>query len=101
MTTGLLLTNSRFLIVDEIDSGLYYSVMRSVWDGLSTLPNQKQVFCATHNEEMLHATLAAFESHQDDLRIFRIDREDDGNVKATKYTYESYRVSSAAGLEIR
>jgi energy-coupling factor transporter ATP-binding protein EcfA2 len=101
MTTGLLLTNSRFLMVDEIDSGLHYSVMPSVWNGLSTLPNQKQVFCATHNEEMLHATLGAFESNQDALRIFRVDRQEDGAIEATKYTYESYRVSSAAGLEIR
>jgi hypothetical protein len=101
MSTGLLQTNSRFLIVDEIDSGLHYSVMQSVWRGLSTISSHKQIFCATHNEEMLHATLDAFAKDQQALRIFRVDRQEDGSIVATKYTYETFRLSSVAGLEIR
>jgi len=101
MATGLLHGKGKLLIVDEIDSGLHYSIMRSVWEGIAGISADIQVFCATHNEEMLRATLAAFENHPDWLRVFRLDRHDDGGVTAQKYTYETFNISEKAGLEIR
>lgn len=96
MATGLLWTSGQLLIVDEIDSGLHHSIMRSVWKGIAGIAGEKQIFCATHNEEMLRATLAAFEQHQDWLRIFRLDRHEDGTLTAQKYTYETFRISDQA-----
>lgn len=101
MATGLLLGNSKLLVVDEVDSGLHYSVMASVWEGILSLAHDRQVFCATHNEEMLRSTLAGFDKDRDALRIYRLDRVRDGGVRAQKYTYDSFAESERAGLEIR
>ncbi|MFI5380882.1 MAG: ATP/GTP-binding protein [Tepidisphaerales bacterium] len=101
MVTGLLSGDARLLIVDEIDSGLHHSIMHSVWEGIIGIAGDKQVFCATHNEEMLRATLGAFGEHHDWLRVFRLDRHEDGTLTAQKYTYETYDISDKAGLEIR
>jgi hypothetical protein len=101
MATGLLVGNTKALVVDEIDSGLHYSVMKSVWNGLAGLARDKQVFCATHNEEMLSATLDAFDDCREDLRVFRIDRHDDGEVTVEKFDYEAFELSDRARMEIR
>ena len=101
MATGLLSGQSKILIVDEIDSGLHFSVMPSVWRGISKLAQQKQVFCATHSEEMLSAAMEAFAETPQDLRFFRIDRLENDRVRATPLDYTTVEASRRAGLEIR
>lgn len=103
MVTGVFFTNSKILAVDEIDSGLHPSIMVAFWKNLVQLAadNKKQVFCTTHNEDMLSRTIEAFADSPESLRIFRIDRLKDGQLKATKYTYDSYRNAESMGLDIR
>lgn len=101
MATGLLFASSQLLIVDEIDSGLHYTVMQPLWRGLASLGDSKQVFCATHDDEMLKATLDVFAEQPDALRIFRLDRGSDNQVTATKYSYDTFLNSAKASLEVR
>jgi ABC-type branched-subunit amino acid transport system ATPase component len=103
MVTGAFYANPRVLAIDEIDSGLHVSIMAPFWKSFAELVERKgkQVFCTTHNEEMLAHTLDAFADCQDLLRIFRIDRLDDGAVRATKYTYDAYRKSESLGWDVR
>lgn len=103
VATGLFFPKSRCVVVDEIDSGLHASVMEKFWTHVSEWSSQKskQVFCTTHDEEMLSATIGAFGGHPERLRIFRIDRLADGQVVATKYTYEKFRNAEKAHADIR
>jgi hypothetical protein len=103
MFTGAFNVKSRILAIDEIDSGLHVSVMAAFWKSFAQLAEsrEKQVFCTTHNEEMLANTIEAFSECRDALRIFRIDRLKEGGVQATKYTYDAYCKSENMGWDIR
>jgi ABC-type glutathione transport system ATPase component len=103
MATGLYAADAELFAADEIDAGLHFSVMPQVWKGICALAGNesKQVFCTTHNEEMLMNTLDAFADAPEMLRIFRIDRMRDGRVEATKYTYGDFRNADLASLDIR
>jgi len=103
IATGIASRGPKLVIVDEIDSGLHFSVMTTFWEAILTLLDQwpVQLFCATHNEEMLQTTLAAFADRRDALRIFRLDRGSDGNVSAQKYTYDTFQEATEAGFDVR
>jgi energy-coupling factor transporter ATP-binding protein EcfA2 len=103
MATGLFATDSAVLIVDEIDSGLHSTAMTEVWKGICDLSvkEDKQIFCTTHNEEMLLRTIEAFEGSPELLRIFRIDRLKDGQSRATKYTYDELHRADVTAVDIR
>ena len=93
---------NKLILIDEIDSGLHYSIMETVWRGMLELAQQtdKQIFCTTHSDEMLEATLNAFADHQEMLTIYRIDKEQ-GNNTAQLFDYELYSYAEAGGMIIR
>jgi len=110
MLTGLLGSNASTLIIDEIDSGLHYSVMESIWSNLLTLMTQmnKQLFCVTHNEEMLRATLEPFADTPEELAVYRLSNHDSNELRAQYYdhellrdSYELLRDSFALDFEVR
>ena len=101
MVTGLHYATPQMLVVDEIDSGLHWSVMERFWKMLLQSASNKQIFCSTHNEEMLAKTLPAFAEDPDALRIFRLDRLSDGQIIAKKYNYDRYKLAVETGVEIR
>lgn len=101
--TGVFYASPRLLAIDEIDSGLHPSIMTTFWRSFAEFAEkkEKQVFCTTHNEEMLASTIDAFSDCQDLLRIFRIDRLDGEEVRATKYSFDAYRKSERLGWDVR
>jgi energy-coupling factor transporter ATP-binding protein EcfA2 len=101
--TGLCLPRPAIVAVDEVDSGLHITKMRRFWETVCKLGQEydRQVFCTTRNEEMLLHTLEAFKNQPEKLRIYRIDRLDDGTSAATKYTYADYQAAQLASVDIR
>ena len=101
--TGLFSGNGEAVAVDEIDSGLHVSTMPKFWTTITNLAhlNCKQIFCATHNEDLLASTIKSFAERKVDLRIYRLDRNKKGEVVATKYTYDTFVRSEELGLDIR
>lgn len=106
--TGLFSRHSPYLIVDDIDSGFHHTIMEDAWRTLYKIAKdrKKQVFCVTHNEEMLHATLKGFDQTAD-LRIYRIYREQDSKnadktvFRSTKYNYSDFKNSVEYGISVR
>jgi hypothetical protein len=103
IATGIASKGPQLVIVDEIDSGLHFSVMPVFWESILTLLDQwpLQIFCATPNEEMLQTTLSAFAHRKAALRIFRLDRKADGSISAQKYTYDTFQEATKAGFDVR
>ncbi len=103
MATGAVNVGSKLLIVDEIDSGLHHTVMADFWRSLDNLSRSfgTQVFCSTHNDEMLRSTIDAFQGNPDDVRIIRIDRNVDEMVTCQFYTYDLYQKADNVGLDVR
>jgi hypothetical protein len=98
------LTASRggVLLIDEIDNGLHYSVMASLWMLLRELcaKHDVQVVATTHNEEMIRSAFTGFDEDLEDLGLFRIDRRGDDHV-AVRYDEEAMRAVREDHFEVR
>jgi predicted ATPase len=95
MADGLLNDEVTVLLLDEIDSGLHHTVMEKFWEQLIALMEKRpfQLFCTTHDEEMLEATLAPFKKHrkQDWLRKVAVTRRAGGEVTVNVSGYDELR----------
>jgi len=91
------------VLVDEIDSGLHYSVMFNVWKAIAFAVRQSntQIFATTHSWECIKAAHEAFASEEDyDFRLHRLDRID-GEISAVTYNQEALAASLKHELEVR
>src|SRR5262249_6882137 len=71
---------SGMVLIDEIENGLHYSVMKDVWKAIAAAARQMdvQVFATTHSYECIQAAHEAITaSGTYDLRLFRLDRVND------------------------
>jgi hypothetical protein len=91
-----------FVLVDEIENGLHYSVLPRVWDAIIRAARQAnaQLFATTHSFECIRAAHEAAVERPSDLRLHRLDRTDSG-VSATTYDQETIDASLAMGVETR
>ena len=89
------------VLVDEIENGIHHSVMEKVWKAIGAFASSYdvQLFATTHSYECIGAAYRAFESdEEDELRLFRIERNRDGGFKAVKYDRE--RIGNAFEFQI-
>ncbi|WP_437295184.1 AAA family ATPase [Sorangium sp. So ce426] len=91
------------LLIDEIDTGLHYSVMGDMWrlvhDAAKRL--DVQVFAATHSRDCaqsLAAIVEAGEAPRPEVTIQRIER---GNPRAIAFTDDEIRIAAEIGAEVR
>jgi hypothetical protein len=79
------------VLIDEVENGLHYSVMKDVWKAIALAARQMdvQVFATTHSYECIQAAHEAFlSSDAYDLRLFRLDRIND-EIQVTTYDAET------------
>jgi hypothetical protein len=65
------------VLIDEVENGLHYSVMKDVWKAMAVAARQMdvQVFASTHSYECIQAAHEAFTaSGTYDLRLHRLER---------------------------
>jgi len=95
------------IMVDEIDSGIYYKRMKDFW--LTVLKachlNKVQLFATTHNNECIKYYQEALEElgkeYQDDARIINLHRHKDNSIKAYTSTYENFSSALETETELR
>ena len=104
---GLALTLARMeggiLLVDEIDTGLHYSVMENMWKLVTqTAKKHKiQVFATTHSRdcyESLASVCRDSVSEQSEVTIQRIER---GKSRSTAYNEQEIIAAAQRGMEVR
>jgi hypothetical protein len=92
------------VLIDEIENGLHYSVMKNVWKAIAVAARQMdvQVFATTHSWECILAAHHAFkESGPYELRYFRLDRTKDENIEVKSLDEELLERVQYTDLEIR
>jgi len=91
------------LIVDEIDAGLHYSAMDSLWRFICTAAKRYdvQVFASTHSQDCLQGLGSCCREDlglDDIVRLFALG----GNRrKVVAYAGNEIRVSVDRGIEVR
>lgn len=87
------------LMIDEIDTGIHYKRMKTVWKTLirAAKANNVQLFATTHNAECIKYYKEALEEEGEEIksesRIIRLAEMKDKQVKA--YTYEFHEFAHA------
>lgn len=97
-------TRGGLVLVDEIESGLYYSSLPKVWSMLSQTARKLdiQVFATTHSEECIRSAHNALTNIENlnDLRIYRFDLID-GHTRAVYYSPEEISAAIETDIEVR
>lgn len=88
------------LLVDEIDTGLHYSVLVDMWRlVLETARSlDVQVFATTHSRDCYEALAAVSEPGRTEISLQRIER---GKVEAVAFSELEIRQAAERGLEVR
>jgi predicted ATP-binding protein involved in virulence len=92
------------LLIDEIESGIHYSVLRPVLDKLleAAAAAQVQILATTHSLEAVDALLLALADRDaaDSLAAYWVQRKD-GRHEARRYDFERLQRMREGGLDIR
>ena len=91
---------SGVLLVDEIDTGLHYSVMEDMWRMISkqAAALSVQVFATTHSRDCYESLAAIAGTDSDGVTIQRIDRS---RGEAVGYSREAVVAAAERGVEVR
>jgi len=97
---GLVRAQGGALLVDEIDTGLHYTVLQKMWKLVHETATKLdvQVFATTHSRDCYEALSAITEINRRDVSLQRIERD---KPKAVAFTEEEIAEASQRGLEVR
>jgi len=91
------------VLIDEVENGLHYSVMKDVWKAIAVAARQMdvQVFATTHSYECIQAAHEAFTaSGIYDLRLLRLDRLN-GEIQVAAYDQDVLGYATEMRHEVR
>ena len=102
---ALALANSRngFLLIDEAENGIHYSLQRDFWRMVlgTAQQNDVQVLATTHSSDCIKGfAQAAMQSEDADGALVRLSRQY-GDLRAVEYSEEELVVAAEQGIEVR
>ena len=107
MVLAIVSAPNGWLLVDEIENGLHYSVLEAVWEAIAVASEKTktQVFATTHSFECIQAAHRAFKKRsgrkrQYDFAYHRLDRKGD-QITAHTFDEEMLDAVENSDLEIR
>lgn len=96
-----------YLLIDEFENGLHYSIQGEVWEKLFKLAKELdiQVFATTHSEDAVKAFCKVTLASEEEGRLIALGRspapEDNGRIVAVSYDEKEIAVISRTGMEVR
>ena len=103
----LVQAKGRFLLIDEFENGLHYTVQPKVWELIFKLAKDLnvQVFATTHSWDCVTAFQQVSQDSEEEAILFRLGRSvrttNLGQVIARVYNKESLQRVTQADLEVR
>ncbi len=93
-----------FLLVDEIETGLYYETQTAMWRLLLEIAQRLnvQIFATTHSWDCISAFQEALDQLEDNSvgKLFRLSRKGE-NIRAVDYPAEKLGVAVRQNIEVR
>ena len=92
------------VLFDEIENGIHYSVLNTLWDRIRLWMNtwNVQVVATTHSSECIDAAIAAFEKNPQELSIHQLYVDGaSGKLRANCFTGELLEGARELDLEVR
>ena len=90
------------LLVDEIDTGLHYTVLAKMWKLIFSAAKEfdVQVFATTHSSDCIHS-LAELSSDMDRSNSITVQRIEIGREKAVRYDADEISIAARREIEVR
>ena len=94
---------SAVLTIDEIENGVYYKHQETMWRQLLHLVREKeaQIFATTHSLECLKTLIAAAGDDTDDIALWRIERDKDGQPELLQFSGDELASAIELDFEVR
>lgn len=92
-----------FLLIDEIDTGLYYEVQADMWRLILETAQRLdvQVFATTHSWDCVSAFQEALGNVNSEIgKLFRLDMKY-GKIRAVEYLAEDLKIAFQQNIEVR
>lgn len=105
--TAMYKAKDGIILIDEIDNGLYYKSMKSLWRAVLFMSKKFniQVFVSTHSIDSLNALNTLLEeeskSTQEDVSILTLRKYHGDDITAYRYPYEDFNYLLNREEEIR
>jgi AAA15 family ATPase/GTPase len=98
----LLVSGSKLALIDELENGIHYSVLPTVWQGIANIARELdiQLFITTHSYECIQAAAKVFEATPEEFQVIRLERTED-NVDAKCIPGDRVASVLERGWEIR
>lgn len=96
IVTAMYNAKNGIILIDEIDNGLYYKSMKSLWKAVLLMAEKFdiQVFASTHSLDSLNALNALLEEgdqkEQEEVNILTLRKYDEDDVITYCYHYEDF-----------
>jgi len=100
---AMLMSKAQVLLIDELENGLYYSILPQIWRGIAALAESEviQVFATTHSRECIVAAHEAMkETGKYNFALHRLQRVKN-RIEAITLDQEKIEVAVKSGLEVR
>lgn len=95
------------VLIDELDNGLHYSVLRVLWKAILYAANKHdvQIIATTHSAEAIrHLTWVLNDeknNYRDDVAAYTLIRAKDDTVRSFRYNYEQLEFAMDNDIEVR
>ena len=104
--TAVLENKNSFILIDEIENGLHFSVYPTLWKGLFNFAknNDVQIFITTHSEEMLKSMQKiSFDGYdkKENLKLFKVANTEKNGHKIYGYEYKDFEYAIENDIELR
>ena len=100
---GLGVSRDGFLLIDEAENGIHYSVERDYWRMVlqTAHENNVQVVATTHSWDCIRGfAQAATDLNDVDGVLVRLDRQAE-TLHAVEYSEEELQIAAEQGIEVR
>lgn len=104
LALGLACAQSGFLLLDEFENGLHYSIHEALWGFIFEAATQQdiQVFATTHSLDCIRAFQRAAAGHPEHGMLIRLYRSrEDGQIRATLFDEEDLEAVAESAIEVR
>lgn len=100
IAVALVRASNGTLLIDEIDTGLHFTVLVDMWRLVfeTAARLNVQVFATTHSRDCYEALAAIAAEGSDDISLQRIER---GRIDAVAFSATEIRKAAERGLEVR
>jgi len=101
---ALVNADNGFLLIDEFENGMHYTVQKQLWKIIFTLSHKLnvQIFATTHSEDCIRGFETVLNAFDDTLagKMIRLDNKN-GTIKPVEFNADELKIATGQNIEIR